>query len=253
MVVIIISALSLPFAAAEKGQPVVDDAGALTAEQVQSLSSQLTEVSNETGIDVVAVTITGLESGTMMEYADDYYDYNGYSEDGILLLIATQDRKWWISTKGYGITAFTDWGIQYIGDEIKPELKKGDWYGAFVKYGNLCKDFVAEARKGKPYDTNHKIESMTDKLFRGAVSLGIGMLISLIVVLSIRSKYKPVRLKAEANDYLVQGSLKLKESYDHFLYTHVSRTERSDNDSGGGSSTHTSSSGSSHGGGGGSF
>jgi uncharacterized protein len=188
----------------------------------------------------------------MMEYADDYYDYHGYSNDGILLLIATEDRNWYISTKGYGITAFTDYGIDYIGEALKPDLKNSEWYDAFDKFADLAADFVKEARSGKPYDTNHKIESMSDILFAVGVSAFIGIVIAVVIVLTVKSKYKPVKLKAEANDYLIDGSLELKQSYDHFLYTHVSRTAKP-KDSGGGSSTHTSSSGSSHGGGGGSF
>ena len=90
-------------------------------------------------------------------------------------------------------------------------------------------------------------------LKRAGVSLAIGLVIAILAVLVLWRKYKPVMLKAEANDYLVEGSLVLRQSYDHFLYTHVDRTRKSDDDNGGGSSTHTSSSGSSHGGGGFSF
>lgn len=251
--IIILSAFSVPFAAAVDGQKVVDTAGSMTSDEVISLTDKLETVSKNAGIDVVVVTIPTLESGTMMEYADDYYDYHGYSDDGCLLLVATEDRQWWLSTKGYGITALTDYGIDYIGEEIKPELGDKEWYDAFVKYADLVDEFVKEARNGKPFDTNHERRALKDDLIAVAISLGIGLVVAIIAVLSLRSKYKPVRLKAEANDYLVPGSLQLRESYDHFLYTHVSRTERSDNDSGGGSSTHTSSSGSTHGGGGGSF
>ncbi len=251
-VIVIISALTLPFSAAENGQLVVDGAKTMNDTQFTQLTEKLTKVSNEAGLDVVVVTIPTLESGTMMEYADDYYDYHGYAKDGILLLIATEDRNWYISTKGYGITAFTDYGIDYIGEALKPDLKNSEWYDAFDKFADLAADFVKEARSGKPYDTNHKIESMSDILFAVGVSAFIGIVIAVVIVLMVKSKYKPVKLKAEANDYLIDGSLELKQSYDHFLYTHVSRTAKP-KDSGGGSSTHTSSSGSSHGGGGGSF
>lgn len=246
--IIVISTLAVPFSAVSNSPKVVDDAKTMSDAEVKSLSAQLEEVSKNSGIDVVVVTIPTLTSGTMQSYADDYYDYNGYANDGCLLLVAVEDNARYISTKGFGITALTDWGIQNLGAEVRPIMEKGKWYDAFVRYGQLVDEFVAEARNGKPYDTNHKRGSTSDLIIAILISLGIGLVISLIVVLSIKSKYKPVRLKAEANDYLVDGSLQLKESYDHFLYTHVTRTRRSD-DKGGGSSTHTSSSGSSHGGG----
>ena len=60
----------------------------------------------------------------------------------------------------------------------------------------------------------------------------------------------------EASGQQMQGSMKLTNQRDLYLYREVHRTERpkeSSSSDSGGSSTHTSSSGSTHGGGGGSF
>ena len=53
-------------------------------------------------MDLVVVTANTLGGKSPMEYADDYYDYNGYTDDGALLLVSMEDRDWWISTKGSG-------------------------------------------------------------------------------------------------------------------------------------------------------
>ncbi len=252
-VVIIISALCIgPFYAAEKGAKVVDESGYLTESQQTDVASKLTEVGDKYGMDIVVVLIPTLDGKSKVEYADDYYDYNGYKDDGLLLLLSIEERQWYISTKGYGITAFTDYGIQYIGSEIKEDLQDKDYYSACKNFASLCDDFIKEAKSGNPYDTNHKPRNLSDIFIGIGISFGIGLIIALISIFSVKSKYKPVRLKAEANDYLVNDSLVLRGSYDHFLYTHVSRTKR-EKSSGGGSSTHTSSSGSTHGGGGGSW
>ena len=62
-------------------------------------------------------------------YADDLYDYCQYGYgpdmDGVLLLVSVGDRKWHISTCGYGITAFTDAGIQYLGEQMTPFMADG--------------------------------------------------------------------------------------------------------------------------------
>ena len=81
----------------------------------------------------------------------------------------------------------------------------------------------------------------------------MGFILSLIIVGRMKAKLKTVRFQAAAGSYIKDGSLKINESRDMFLYNTVTRTAKpKDNDSGG-SSTHTSSSGSSHGGGGGKF
>ena len=65
---------------------------------------------------------------------------------------------------------------------------------------------------------------------------------------------KTVRMKPDAADYMVNGSLQITRSNDVFLYHQVTKTAKpKDDDSGGGSSVHTSSSGETHGGSGGSF
>ena len=250
---VILTAICItPFGAAEKGAKVVDDSGYFTAQQTAALTNKLTETGNKYNMDLVVVLVPSLQGESKVIYADDYYDYNGYKNDGCLLLLCIDDREWYISTKGYGITAFTDYGIDFIGEQLKPELKAKNYYGACDEFADLCDEFIKEAKKGTPYDTNHKRRDTFDYVFAVLISLGIGLAVAVITALSIKSKYKPVRLKAEANDYLVQGSLNVRNSYDNFLYTHVTRTRREKNN-GGGSSTHTSSSGSSHGGGGGSW
>lgn len=104
-----------------------DSAEVLTEDEGGELEASLEELSVRQSFDVIIATIDSLESEgctSMEEYADDLYDYCqfGYGEnrDGVLLLISTGDRKWHISTCGYGITAFTDAGIQYLGEQMTP-------------------------------------------------------------------------------------------------------------------------------------
>ena len=164
-----------------------------------------------------------------------------------------EDRDWYISTAGYGITAFTDAGIQYIGNKIKEHLSDGDYAAAFNTFAELCDDFITKARTGKPYDSgNMPKEPMKPGWILVAVIAGF--ILSFITVGTMKGKLKTVRFQPAANSYMKAGSMNISESRDMFLYNTVTRTAKpKDSDSGGGSSTHTSSSGSSHGGGGGKF
>ena len=88
------------------------------------------------------------------------------------------------------------------------------------------------------------------------VALVIGLITALIVTGVMKSRLKSVAPQRDATSYVRQGSMKLTNQRDLYLYREVHRTERpkeTDSGSSGGSSTHTSSSGSTHGGGGGSF
>ena len=206
-------------------------------------------------MDIVIVTAKTLNGATPASYADDTYDYNGYgnNRDGLLLLISMEDRDWYISTTGYGITAFTDAGIQYIGNKIKEHLSDGDYDAAFNSFAELCDDFITKARDGKPYDSGNMPKEPMKKGWILAAIIA-GFLLSFITVGTMKSKLKTVRFQPMASSYMKAGSMNITESRDMFLYNTVTRTAKpKDNDSGGGSSTHSSSSGTSHGGGGGKF
>ena len=133
---------------------VVDMAELMDESEKSSLLSKLDEISERQQLDVVVVTVNTLDGKTPAAYADDFYDYNGYgygqNKDGVLLLVSMEDRDWYISTTGYGITAFTDKGIDYISDEFKPYLSDGDYYEAFVEYAKQCDKFMTQAGEGKP-------------------------------------------------------------------------------------------------------
>ena len=86
---------------------VVDNAGVLTPEQVDGLTQTASDLRDLYEMDVAIVVVTDLDGKSAQDYADDYYDYNGYGVgddySGMLLLIATESRDWWISTCGEAI------------------------------------------------------------------------------------------------------------------------------------------------------
>ena len=239
-----------------------DSAEVLTEDEDGELEASLEELSVRQSFDVIIATIDSLESEgytSMEEYADDLYDYCqfGYGEnrDGVLLLVSIGDRKWHISTCGYGITAFTDAGIQYLGEQMTPDMADGDYAAAFRTFIQWTDAYVTAAREGHPYDVDNMPHEPLSILYLG-VALVIGLVTALIVTGVMKSQLKSVAPQRDAASYVRQGSMKLTNQRDLFLYRDVHRTERpkeSSSSDSGGSSTHTSSSGTTHGGGGGSF
>jgi uncharacterized protein len=66
--------------------------------------------------------------------------------------------------------------------------------------------------------------------------MAVGMVIGLITVGIMSFRMKTVRQQAGASDYMRPGSMRLHNSQDIFLYSHVSRTPKpkSTSSSGGG-------------------
>ena len=239
---------------------VVDNADLLTQTEENELSEKLQNISDELQFDVVVVTTNSTGSKTATEYADDYFDYNDYgrgsNNDGALFLVDMGDRKWAISTSGYGIEAIVDSALDDMEEEIVPYLKSGDYDGAFNEFADLTYDIVNDAKNGKSYSnsTTSTTKNHKDIGTNLIVAFSIGAGISLIIILVYRSKLKPVKFQKEAKEYIVPGSFNLRRSDDVFLYFNITKVPiPKNNDSDDSGSFHSSSSGCSHGGSSGSF
>ena len=134
-----------------------DSANVLTEDEDNELENALEELSLRQSFDVTIATIESMESvgaDSMEQFADDLYDYCQYGYgpdmDGVLLLVSVGDRKWHISTCGYGITAFTDAGIQYLGEQMTPDMADGDYAAAFHTFIQWTDAYVTAAREGHP-------------------------------------------------------------------------------------------------------
>lgn len=235
---------------------VVDGANLLNTEQETQLEEKLDGISQNQQCDVVIVTTESLEGKTAEVYADDFFDENGYGVgpdySGILFLLSMDERKWAIFTCGYGIFAFTDDGQEYIMEKCLSYLSDGEFYEAFTRFSDLCDEFLKEARGGKPYDKGH-MPFAFPPVITIPLAVLLGAVIALLITLSMKMQLKPVARQKGAKAYEKSGSLKLTNSREIFLYSHVSRQKIEKQESSGGSSVHTSSSGRTHGGSSGSF
>lgn len=243
----------IPTAAQSNMPRLVDTADLLTDSEESELLAELDAISEKQQVDVVAITEYTLDGKSPEAYADDFYDENGYRDDGILLLISMEDRDWWISTKGFGIKAFTDAGIDYMSEQFLGDLGSGYYKDAIATYARLCDAFITQANNGKPFDVGNMPKEPFNVPVRLAIAVGIGFVISLIITLIMKGKLKSVHFEAGADNYIKQNSMHVREKSDQFLYKHTERRAKPKDTGSGGSSTHSSSSGSSHGGGGGKF
>jgi len=254
---------------------VVDNADLLTDDEEADLRARIGEFTAEHGMDFVIVTVDGTGADSITEFADDFYDYNGYGvgpeNDGALFALDMGERDWWLSTTGSAISAYTDYGIESIGEEVVPYLSDGDYYNGFVRLIDVCCDYADSFEEGSPVDDyggyndgngSGYVVERSERPFSIVpylICLGVGLIAALVVTSGMKAKMKTAVAQKRASQYMLRDSLDMLASEDTFLYTHTSRTARNTDSgsrsggSGGGSSVHIGSSGASHGGGGGQF
>lgn len=261
---------------------IVDDADILTDTEEAFLEDKAQSLVTEYGMDVVILTVETLRGQISSDYADDYFDYNGYGigpdYSGVLLLLSMDEREWAISTCGQSIYALTDYGIQQLFSSIAGYLSEDRYFEAFDRYLNELPYYFQAYQNGKPidgyrdpYDGPGSYEPVPgddivyypepekgfgDYAMMFLISLTIGSAAGGITLLVLRGQMNTARAQSGAQNYMIPGSYNLKRYQDIFLYSNVSRQrkpEQNRSGGGGGSSVHTSSSGRSHGGGRGGF
>lgn len=266
IVLLLIALLALALPALADGPLVVDGAGLLTEDQAAALARRAGEISDQYDMDVVIVTTQSLGRKSALDYAADYYDENGYGRgqrgDGVLLLLAMEERDWAILTTGRGISAFTDYGQQMLSDDFLGYFRRDDYSGGFERFLRGADIILAGYADGAAYDVGRPL-TLRSRAERIGGAIPVVLLISLAAAgigLFILSRgMKTARLQRGADRYVRGGALAMSRSGDYYLYrthTRVRRPRQESSSSGrssGGSSTFQSSSGRTHGGSSGKF
>lgn len=234
---LILGSLVLPASAASS--LVLDYAGLMTNIETQALEERSQQLRNSYGLDVVILTAPNLYGKSAQAFADDFYDNNGYSKDGVLFLIDKGSRQWYISTSGTAIELLSDRDLLQIEDSVIPYFSEGRYYDGFCRFQDMLPRLLH----------NNDGRSGGVNLF---LSLILGAAIAGIAIMVMRSTMNTKRPQRSAGTYETDGSYHLRGHQDLFLYSNVSKRPRPQNNPSG-SSTHRSSSGRSHGGRGGRF
>ena len=225
-------------------EKVYDFADLFTDEEEQQLYTKITNYINEYNLDLAVVTIDE-NNKTPREYADDFYDYNDFNQQGgILFLIDMYNRKIYMSTTGEAIKMYNDYIINTALDEVYTYMSDEEYYEGTSSYIDKISDY---AKKGVPTSNNEE-KSLTSSIF---MSLLIGLIGTAIIMAILIFKNRMVKKATTAREYLNKNSIKIQNMGEILISSNTTKHEIDHSSSG--SSTHTGSSGSSHGGGGHSF
>ena len=239
---------------------VVDEANLMSPDQVLDLNDRANALSQEFNMDIVIVTTDDTGGKSSREFADDYFDYNGYgvgpNYDGILFLIDMDNRETYISTTGQGIRYLTDVRIEAVLDRVFDSgLLVGDYYGAALGFLEETESYLVMGIPSGQYNEPEEVVkenklTVADILIAliGALGVGLAFIISIISQYRFRSKPNPYsyRTNSIVNFYNRQDRL-INSFVTHRVIPKPTNTSKSTL---GRSTTHRSSSGRTHGGGG---
>ena len=242
---------------------LVDKANLIDEADEKRLLERLDSLSEQYQFDFVAATVKTTGGKEIVEFSDDYFDYNGFGygkdDSGVALIISMNPRIVYISGCGEG-TKYFDYGdAQKIIDVFYGDLKAGNYAAVVDTFIDEAQRSVEFGRNGVPF--SYRLQTLLPNWMVTLLApVVIGIALAFATVSFMTKGLKSVRKKESAADYVVPGSMRLTRNEDVFLYSNVSKSakvqDNSDSSSGssyGSSGTHTSSSGNSHSGGGRSF
>lgn len=120
---------------------ITDSSSVLNDETIEYIYEHSFYLKDNTNIDYYVVTIKDLDNNTIEDYANNIYDSFGISENGILILIATDDRQIRVQVgEDLSDIIYSQLIDEYIDDYFMPYFKNGEWdkgikngYSAFYK------------------------------------------------------------------------------------------------------------------------
>ena len=260
ILIILIVSLLVPWTVFAQKTLVVDEANLMSPDQVLDLNDRANALSQEFNMDIVIVTTDDTGGKSSREFADDYFDYNGYgvgpNYDGILFLIDMDNRETYISTTGQGIRFLTDVRIEAVLDRVFDSgLLVGDYYGAALGFLEETESYLVMGIPSGQYNEPEEVVkenklTVADILIAliGALGVGLAFIISIISQYRFRSKPNPYsyRTNSIVNFYNRQDRL-INSFVTHRVIPKPTNPSKSTL---GRSTTHRSSSGRTHGGGG---
>ena len=157
---LMLAVLALPGMAAA---PLVrDEMGLFDADTYNELEQSAEAASSGHDCDVYFLVVNDIGDANQRDFAKNYYVNNGLGsgegKSGILFLLAVGSRKYVTITYGGGVTAFTDYRIEQMEDDIVPKLSDGDWAGAartYIEMADYTLDYYAE--HGEPIDVDNDL------------------------------------------------------------------------------------------------
>lgn len=273
----VIFALALPCYAQLDSPYMIDDADLLSDYEEQYLLTEIENLQDEYGYDIIIHTTYDTDGKDIVSYCDDYYDNGGYAEDGLIFVISMAERDYYTSTCGTLVDSLPDYQIDYICNSVVPYLSQGSYYNAFEEYlrglnsyfgGNedsyISPDIHYDDYYGDEYyydyDYNYQ-PSEPNYLTSELILIAVAVVVALIITTLIKKTMNTAVEKRDADSYVVSGSFALTGQRDAFVGTHTTRraipknnnTNHGGRSGGVGGGVRVSSGGVRHGGSGGKF
>ena len=129
LTVIMSCTMLLTVSADEALSPIVDNADMFTADEETAILSKINDICNTYSIDALVLTVTDNEGMTIADYLEKFYTDNGYSDDGIMVIISTETNTFYTNAVGRCARVMDEAAYTIVDDAFLAE----DTYAAGIE------------------------------------------------------------------------------------------------------------------------
>lgn len=216
--------LSTPAINAE--EKVYDFAGVLTDNEESDLYKQINKFITETNMDLVLVTIKDNPVNSSKDYAHNFYSYNFFRDDGVLLLIDFAESEIYMTTNGKAYDLFPDSRMQPILKNVYGKIIKKEFYTACSFFVNSISGFVGIGKAEKGEDVVIDVDGTVHKeslIIEALVVAFIGTVIIMIVFVSMNKMVKPAN---SSREFLIKETMVINDISDTFISSSTTKRRR---------------------------
>lgn len=195
--------------AVDASEKIYDFANLIDDSRETTLVDKITEFGKESEMDIVIVTTNDLRGFQIPEYTYNFYDYNDFLRDGVILVIYTGGNKPEIFMGNSGLedsfifTVYNDARVnqtlKYIYDGY---IADKAYYDACDKYIDIIKGFYATDMKKDLIEGN---DGSIKWVEIGILSVALAVIANLLFIFRL-NKYKVTSKKGEVMDKKVNNA-----------------------------------------------
>ena len=195
--------------AVDSSQKIYDFVDIFSEDEETKLKKELLDYKDKTGLDSVIVITDDLKDFSLDAYGGKFYDYNDFTEDGIVFVIYIKDGK----TKIYMGSSDIEDGrlkkvynmgrinaiLKYVYDH---NIKKGEYYDACTNYNILTTELYFKTFGNYTLDNNGNITFEIPWLECIILSLSFAFIVFILFYTkySISIKRKNLTIKNSINE-----------------------------------------------------
>ncbi|MBQ8763545.1 MAG: TPM domain-containing protein [Clostridia bacterium] len=235
--VAVIICLSVAISASAYTQEyVIDYADKLSSSEIEELNLFAEKLETAYGVAVLFCITESTGDVSADEFAEETYGDYTDNKNGIIIVHDDWNKTYCVFTSGNAGEYLTDAAVDSMKDAY--DLNESYYGGIYACY-DLAMEYLENGYTGGyVYNDDEfvyageaddpKTENEKDgvSIIWLPVSLLIGLLVGFLIINSIASKNKSVKMQENATVYTRPGSMNITGSADNFLYKNLDRTEK---------------------------